>query len=451
MASTAIHVRDYRTEIPGGLSDPQTWRFPVVQSVNSHGKATTWQIYVRLVRSTAPLPPADAPLNAFVDILDGYYDNSTMNCQGTVGVDNFSAWINVDSGLVGGKIRKSVPTVVASGKRAGTKAETNPWTQALRDAYGLHNKQVKKSNGVQHDVGVVMYPPMLAQVLATQTVSPVDGVTPVWVQPKYNGVRAVSTYDGTGIIMYSRRRNIYPGFGYIKAELLPAIQEFWADGNQLYLDGEIYKDGVRLQDISGAARRAADDDERYEYMIYDCFVANKPDMLYSERKELLEAIFDDNVFKYAKPVTTYEVTTAAEVDEAYHKYIEAGLEGAMLRTDDVYQYSYNDHHSKVLLKIKPTLDGEYEVVGFTTGERGKAADALMMICRVGDGVFNVTPAMELPERIALAKLMTTVEPNGHTHFENQWKGRMIVVYFDEKSADDVPQRARTSMEVRTWD
>jgi hypothetical protein len=65
--------------------------------------------------------------------------------------------------------------------------------------------------------------------------------------------------------------------------------------------------------------------------------------------------------------------------------------------------------------------------------------------------FPVTPAMELPDRIALAKKMALVEDNGKTHFENNYLGRMLIVYFDEKSVDGLPQRARTKMEVRTWD
>jgi hypothetical protein len=65
--------------------------------------------------------------------------------------------------------------------------------------------------------------------------------------------------------------------------------------------------------------------------------------------------------------------------------------------------------------------------------------------------FPVTPAMELPERIILAKKMAIIEENGKTHFENNYLGKMLIVYFDEKSIDGLPQRARTKMEIRTWD
>jgi hypothetical protein len=99
--------------------------------------------------------------------------------------------------------------------------------------------------------------------------------------------------------------------------------------------------------------------------------------------------------------------------------------------------------------MKKTYDREYEISGWTTGVKGKAALALMIICRSGDKTFPVTPAMELEERNALAKKMKTVESNGKTHFENHWLGRPLIVYFDDYSKDNLPQRARTKMEIKS--
>jgi hypothetical protein len=99
--------------------------------------------------------------------------------------------------------------------------------------------------------------------------------------------------------------------------------------------------------------------------------------------------------------------------------------------------------------MKPTYDAEFEIIGWETGEKGKAAEALMIICQTDDGKkFNVTPMGELPDRIALAKKMNTIEENGKTHFENHWRGKRVTIYFDEKSVDGVPQRARTKLEFR---
>ena len=76
----------------------------------------------------------------------------------------------------------------------------------------------------------------------------------------------------------------------------------------------------------------------------------------------------------------------------------------------------------------------------------------MVVCETKTGnKFNVTPAMPILDREALARQMSVVEANGKTHFNNAFFGKPLIVYFDEKSPDEVPQRARTKMEIRVWD
>jgi len=441
MAGSSITVRDYHKEVPGQLT-PTSWLFPALESVNTHKKKTMWQIQVRVFVSNdkvvLPVPEA-----AFVPFDPVYLDNKKID-------PNLRGWINVDFRIGDGKIRKNVPTIVYKGKNIGKASETNAVCQAIRDAYGEYNKHLRKIVGEPADGETVRYPPMLAQLLKEQTVQP--DVTGCFVQRKYNGVRAVTTLDGDNVIMYSRRKKIYPGFGYIKAELKMILDFYREEGRQLYLDGEIYKHGVALQDISGQSRREETaDDPRCDYMIYDCFVANEPELKYSQRKAILDQIFENFELVYAKPVETFNVNTIEEVMDLYKGFIEEGYEGAMLRLDSPYRYSYNEYHSRVLLKIKETLDAEFNIVGWETGEKGKAADALMIICEVNGVKFPVTPAMELPERIALAKKMSELDHNGKTFFETNYLNKPLIVYFDEYSKDGVPQRARTKMEIRNWD
>lgn len=456
MASTSIYIRDYRKEVPGVLDlERLTWNFPPIESINAHKKKTFWRIYVKIFKMRPDIKLPEIPEDAFIVIADEFFDSKPLD-------PTLYAWINVDSGIEGGKIKKSIPTIVKSGKNLGKASATNVWTQALRDAYGIYNKQMKKSvSGAAKITTTELFPPMLAQILKDQKNPPrVDDNIPLYVQRKYNGVRTVTTLECTVIdgvetytpIMYSRRKNLYPGFAYIKAELLPALTMFWEEGRKLYLDGEIYMHGEPLQDISGYSRREDQiGDKKYDYMIYDCFIPDEPKLIYTERKKILDDIFSEFKFEHAKAVETFETHSMEEINELYKIFLEEGFEGAMVRVDTTYHYSYNERHSKVLLKMKPTYDSEMEIVGFTTGEKGKAAEALMIICQTEDGKkFPVTPAMELPDRIALAKKMNEIEPNGKTHFENQWLGRKIIIEYDEKSKDNVPQRARTRLIIRTW-
>lgn len=427
MASRAVHIKDYTTEIPGAL-DGDVWRFPPVETVNVRGKSQFWKISVHIVINGAKSP-----------ILPEYFNSKP--------IAGAQAIITVEAGQEGGKVRDAVPTVVSAGKNLGRSSQTNVWTQALRDALGLYNKQVKKSSGAAPGgCNITLYPPMLAQPLKDQKHPP---PFPVFVQRKYNGVRTVAALDdcdgASQVVMYSRRRNLYPGLEYLKQELLQIMQ------SGVYLDGELYSHGVNLQDISGDARREGSE-VKHDYLIYDCFLPAQPALTFSQRQEILQGLFDGKNAIYAKLAETFRADTMEEAEALYKGFLAEKYEGAMLRTDTPYVYSYNERHVKSLLKMKPTEDAEFEIVGWETGRKGKAAAAVMIICRTKSGIeFPVTPAATLEAREALARKMGETEPNGHTHFENHWKGRPLIVYFDEMSKDGVPQRARTSLEIRTWD
>jgi ATP dependent DNA ligase domain len=474
MASKQITIRDYNTQLPGALSeDKLSWLFPQINSVNSHGKKTEWRIYVRAYVSTVgPGAVADGTNIQFIPLRTAEYnllDNKTTH----IGGQRVDGWYKVDSRISTSEVRSSVPTYVTAGKNLKSSSATTPVCQALRDAFGHHNKQLKKAvKEAQDEISTVRYPPMLAQKMEIPKVVATLATEPVFVQRKYNGVRVVTALGYVdndeaqpAVIMYSRRGVTYPGFAYIKEEILHVLCEYWSSGTKIYLDGEIYKHGVALQDISGSARKETSESEvKCDYMVYDCFIPGR-ELKYSERKALLDEIFDTFEFQYLKQVPTHVVTTMDEINDLYGKFLKEGFEGAMIRFDRPYKYSYNEHYSSILLKMKPTEDAEYEIVRWETGTKGKARGALMIVCKTkaivkGDVTlpeieFPVTPAMEIPDRIALATKMSTPDPTPQspaaTYFDTHYKGRPLIVYYDEISNKNVPQRARTKMEIRTWE
>lgn len=469
MAGKQITIRDYKTQVPGTISqDNNTWLFPQINSVNSHGKKTEWRIHVRAYIGNGK--PTDPPLyNAFILIRSDAYDLFD-NVTRTINIDGkecpIYGWIKVESRIGDGLVRASAPTYVSKGKNAKASSATTPFCQAIRDAYGLHNKQLRKAvKEAGEGVDTVRYPPMLAQVVKYKNL---DFNQPIYVQPKYNGVRTVTTIgypdtpDRPAIIMYSRRGITYPGFDHIKRELLPILADYWNQGQKIYLDGEMYKHGVPLQDISGAARReSVDPAVTCDYMVYDCFIVDKDGnapLIYSERKKILDALFDryQKQLTYTKPVPTFMVSDTNVIDELYNKFLVEKYEGVMIRLDQPYKYSHNDHHSSILLKKKPTHDAEFTITRWEVGLKGKAAGALMIVCVTATGSeFPVTPAMEIPDRMELAKKMVSPDPTldnpKATYFDTHYKGKPLIVYYDELSKSGTPQRARTKMEIRSWD
>lgn len=446
MSSTAITIKNFRTEIPGGIDpeDNTIWAFPQIISVNQNNKRTYWRIIVRIGVETKIDGQADA--TDFIPLVDEYFDSKTPLPDGHV------AWYKVLSKIADGKIKKAPPTIVRNGKNIGRSNETNPFTQALRDALGKHNKQAQKAATQEIKIDdVVLKPPMLAQTKLSQK-KPIDYTKPLWVQRKYNGIRCVVTLNerpeedgGNSVVAYSRTRHEFKGFSHLKEELLPVLEYFWESRDiKLYIDGEAYKHGVDLQTISGISRREIDADAvdvKLDYYIFDVFDLEQPDLKYSERKLILDSLFEQFPnLTYCKNVETFSVSSEEEIDLRYKQFLDEGFEGAMLRLDKPYKFSDNDYHSPWLLKMKPVLDAEFKIVNYTAGYKGKSEGTLMFVVETPEGkTFTVNLGMEIDERKKLYDELTTDE----TLFDRKYKGKMLTVLFDEYSTDKVPVRART--------
>jgi ATP-dependent DNA ligase len=410
MASVHVNVTDF-TSLPGEHKQ-LAWYFPELTIVGK--KKSYWQIVV-----SAEVDGKQ------VDVMP-YLNNGKVT--GVVGRSDVLSRVQRNSG--GSSVRAASPTYVKAGKNIGKKSETNAVCQAMRDAYGLYLKKSKAAGD--------FIPPMLAQIYKDQKTHPF----PVHAQYKYNGLRCVASIVDGDVILQSRSGGLFPGLEYLRDEIkkLPL--------GDARLDGELYFHGMSLQDISGVAR-GDKIDVQLNYLIYDVCKLTQLNTLYTERKSLLESIIPDNAkLTYCIRAPTVVVNNNAELQAEYNKYIAEGYEGAMVRLNAPYEPGYNGYHSKYLLKIKPCLDSEYELVDWALGEKGKADGALMVVCSINGKIFTVTPALELEERMSSAKLWATIEPNGKTHFENHFKGRQITVYYDELSKDGIPLRARTKLEFR---
>lgn len=431
MASTSKTIRNFRTEIGGEQTSPTEYTMPTITGVDMKQHRTFWRIRIRAFTPPTGWTVGDE-VTSFLPIKDQWYDNKPIT-------EKIYGWIIVDSGIEGGKVRAVSPTIVTSGKNLGRSNATNVWCQTLREALSMYSKQSKKSVSAEQKLDIELFPPMLATKLTTE----LEDKTQFWIQRKYNGLRAVAAWSPVaGVVMYSRKRQLFPGLHINKAELAPILK----DNPTVYLDGEIYDHGTPLQTLSGEARNTSST-FAFTYMIYDAFVPTQPNMLYVDRLALLKSLNIDT--PHVKTVETFESSNPSEAIAASKKYIAEGYEGAMVRLNAPYAYSYNDYHCKVLLKIKQTLDAEFKLVGFTSGRRGKAVRALMLKCVTPEGKeFDVTPALELSVREQLFVKLQQMEPNGKTIFANRFAGHMLTVTFDEYSVDKVPQRARTSFVFR---
>jgi len=516
MASSSINIADMREAIadgtlPGSFTPDRTvFEFPTLLYEGARGAQRTWTIKTTLLRRAA-----DGALEP-VPIID-----SMLAPAGLLPPDHLAENRN-ESGQVGGKIRDIIPTYVTEGKRLGQKNATNALTQALRDALGLYNKQLRKahSSGAQGDrasaadeppaadglPAVGAYdprpPPQLIKPAIDAPLTAADFESGVTVQRKLNGVRfvaaAVPGAEAPTIIRYSRSALDYPGQNGIAEELArmfvawaarlasrapfanAALEAERASGAlaHVYLDGELYKHGEGLNQISGQARRPdAAGDPSLNYHVFDAFLpmakAAGRDMLSRDRQTLVDEFFAASsaassaasTHAHIKRVANSPAADQATVDALAAAYLAEGYEGAIARRDAAgYRYSHNGYHSANALKIKPTHDAEFTVVGYAQGGRGKEVGAVIWVCEVpadraldpADRTFTVTPKnMTYAERYKIYGCLGVNVAAAHqppvTRFERDVLGKPLTVEYKELSPTTGKPLQAKALAFRTYE
>jgi ATP-dependent DNA ligase len=533
MASTHVHIADMRAAIADGtipgkfLGDRTAFVFPTISSWTALGARFFWTIKVHLVRRAADQS------DLTVAIADEMLSAPTKPFPAAAG---YKGVITVESQQENGKVRDTTPTYVVAGKNLGKANATNELTQALRDAVGLYNKQLKRadasdapSQGSVRQAEApaaaaaadeeteslemktpenVRPPPMLVKKLGDSreaTLGAADYRAGVSMQYKFNGVRLVAYLEAAGVsaraphaessaaVLYSRTGGTYTGldhwrvpvrdllllapslkvgeYGLTSAAAAAAYAE--ADGAPpaVYLDGECYLHGKPLNWISGQARKSGDEGT-LEYCVFDCFfphaIERGQQMSYRDRAAYLAALFRAGEeagvdMRCLREIAPTKARNEAELQAFARAALAAGYEGAIARKDTKeYRYSYHNYHSANLLKIKPILDAEFEVVGFTQGSKGKDVGAIIWTCQVAeadakiasDREFNVVPKdMSLPMRKAWYACMSAqvADVPATTRFARDVKGLMLTVIYPELSVKTGKPSQAKAVAFRTYE
>lgn len=480
MASKSVNISDYRLELPGKLIYNDTiYAFPsIITNVteNSDDKnKRIWTVSVALYNSLHDAEKAELIKLSKEDNGDKYtseYPTNGLKIENKYfdgdKLPNIVAKIVTKSGKINGKLMTNV-VYIDKGKNIGKSNQTNVFTQALRDAYSKYNKQKTQEEHIvssdsttkSSSKKVVRYRPMLVQKERDQT-KPLDFNDGITVQYKYDGIHFVAAYENGKVELYSRNLKSIPGFDDIKNDLL----RLFLDNPTVRIDGETYKHGKHLNDISGCVRSSDADCSDLIFYIFDSFIpcesksdkcpdpSKENDQPYSERMEQTKNLY--NTYLRNDPrfhlVENYPVSSMEEIDNLFDKAIAEGYEGIIIRKNNKpYRYSVNKYHSNYLLKRKKSETEEFPIVGFTEGEKGRAKGAIMWVCSNNyDGsklkesqikTFNVVPKdMSYDERYKIYDKYKKIEKNGKTYFENNIKGKLLTVEFAQFSKDFIPQQ-----------
>ena len=406
---------------PGSVSpDYMCYEFPKLNYSNANGKVNYWQIVVRI------------------------YDAKGRQQQIALGYwmkDGFPpgwyATITTYSGQVGGVMKTSTPNKVTAGKNLRKSNGTNPFTQAVSEANHDHIDHIKNREITNlGDIGMLpagvdkFVPP---QRLKKYPIGSITDFTHIYVQYKYDGVRAVailedSANDQNGSIsLYSRRAEKYH-CSAIVAALRPYMT------NDAVIDGELWKQDTPLQEITSQAKNPLKDGRDLVYIIFDVYFPGDKQADQYKRMEYIKKNFT-GVSSLLQVAPIWKINSAANLQEFYDHAVGDKHEGIVIRNFQIpYTPAYNGHQSDNY-KWKAFQDDEFVIVDFASGEKGKAADLIMFICRTKEGKrFKVTPAR--PEEWRREELRKCEESD--EYFQDTYAGREYTVQYSNLTVDGIP-------------
>lgn len=215
---------------------------------------------------------------------------------------------------------------------------------------------------------------------------------PFWyASRKIDGLRCSFYWDGKRIKSASR------GGGDYDLALKHFIEnkkfiKFFQNHPDYVLDGELYKHGKSLQQISGAARleKNAYDCDWLQYYIYDIMIPNTPfieriKLLINIAKELGIGFDPYHEFKegdlQVQIVPHVKVAGYDNMMKLHNKYVEEGFEGVVIR-DPKANYEFGSRKN-CMIKIKKYRDDCFKVIGIEPGLRG--AEDLVFILEAPNG------------------------------------------------------------------
>lgn len=216
---------------------------------------------------------------------------------------------------------------------------------------------------------------MLAKQSEKVAVSTFDKLKYWYASRKIDGVRCSFYWDGFQIKTASRGGGDYD-MAVRQMIQHPQLIEFFSKHPDYVLDGELYKHGKSLQQISGAVRKEKESTPWLEYYIYDVMI---PDMVFEKRLEILEEIkeelqldfqpereWGENTLHF-QMVPHEKVTGWNAIKKLHDIYVEEGWEGCVIR-DPNKPYKFGGRGSE-MIKVKMYQDAEFEITGISEGLR----------------------------------------------------------------------------------
>lgn len=217
---------------------------------------------------------------------------------------------------------------------------------------------------------------MLAKQADKVSDSTIDKLPYWYASRKIDGVRC-SFYYADGEVHTASRGGKNYDYSTWQIREHPRLIEFLKKYPKIILDGELYKHGKSLQQISGAARmeKTAKGNDWLEYYIYDVMLPTTFEQrlkILNGIKKALELGFDPN--REWEPnelriqmVPHEKVTGKKNILALHDKYVAEGWEGCVVRDPNGY-YKFGGRGSE-MVKFKLYKEAEFTITGLSEGLR----------------------------------------------------------------------------------
>lgn len=372
-----------------------------------------------------------------------------FRCTGTK-TTQWNGWVEqragkvymcTEFGQVGGKLQQSEREVLSTGNKGDylTKA-THDMEKKWRDKQDKEgyspSQETVAAHSATHTITTVL--PMLANsVVFTATQEIKNMALPCFVQAKIDGFRCVAHLLPTGTVELMSRTNIpYLGFATIRTALQALCtqllqQEAGTFGSAgLYIDGELYIEGMEFNTLSGLIKRGQHHEDHdvadMVLVVFDCVDTHAITTPFAQRTAYLERLLAQAAPCLSK-LDTQTVATAPAMREALARYIAQGYEGIMLRTlDGPYVLGKRSNH---LLKYKLFEEKEFEIVSY---KEGQGADS-------GTVVWECQTPGKQPLRFSVRPTGTHQARAAFFQDAHVYVGQFLTVKFQELSENGVPR------------
>lgn len=238
---------------------------------------------------------------------------------------------------------------------------------------------------------------MLAKQADKVATSVFDKLKYWYASRKIDGVRC-SFYYKDGEVRTASRGGEHYDYSTTFMRNNPKLIQFFENHPDIVLDGELYKHGKSLQQISGAARLEKDTAgmDWLEYYIYDIMDSTK---IFEERLEVLHDIeselslgfnpnkeWEEGELRF-QMVPQEKVVGWTNIQKLHDKYVSEGFEGAVIR-DPSKVYNFGGR-TNAMIKVKMYKDAEFEIVGY---EEGLRPEDMVFVCQTELGArFEAKP------------------------------------------------------------